>query len=89
MKKPKSYWNHRVIKMADLKLKGLPQTYSWGIYEVFYENDKPTSWTSEPIHPIGGSWNELFESWNCMFEAFKKKTLEVKGDKLVELGLFK
>jgi hypothetical protein len=82
-------WNYRVIKMPDKKLKGLPQTYSWGIYEVYYTNDKPTSWSADPIYPIGESWNELMDDYHIMFQAFTKPTLELKGDKLIESGRFK
>ena len=88
MKPRNTGWNYRVIKMADKKLKGLPQTYSWGIYEVYYTDDKPTSWSEDPCHAIGESWNELEEDYNLMFEAFKKKTLELVKGKLVERKLF-
>lgn len=88
-KAPKNYWNHRVIKRADQKLKNIPQSYSYGIYEVYYTDDKPHSWTENPVHPIGESWNELFEDWKGMFEAFKKPTLELKDGVLVKGKLFK
>lgn len=89
MKKKNNGWNYRVIKMADKKLKGMPQTYSWGIYEVYYTNDKPTSRSEEPMHPIGESWNELIENYHYMFQAFVKPTLELKVGKLIEIGRFK
>ncbi len=89
MKLKKSYWNYRVIKMADKKLKNLSQTYSWGIYEVYYTNDLPTSWSKDPMYPIGESWNELIEDYQYMFQAFTKSTLELKNGKLIEIGRFK
>ncbi len=82
-------WNYRVIKMPDKKLKGCPQTYSWGIYEVYYTDNKPTSWTENPSYPIGESFNELDEDYRNLFQAFTRPTLELKKGKLVEIGRFK
>jgi hypothetical protein len=79
-KKNTGGWNYRVIKMADPKLKGCPQTY--------YTDNKPTSWSADPQYPIGESWNELYEDYHCMFHAFSQRPLELKGDKLVEGKLF-
>ncbi len=95
-KKPKSKWdsdggwNYRVIKIANTPLKGLPQTYSYGIYDVYYSKTGiPHSWGMNPQHPIGETWNELYADYNLMHDAFKKPTLELKDDKLKEIGLFK
>ena len=85
----KETWNYRIIKMADKKLKGLPQSFSWGIYEVYYKNDVPHSWSENPMHAIGDSWNELMEDYNIMFHAFTKPTLILKEGKLLEIGRFK
>ena len=74
--------------MADKKLKNLPQSYSYGIYEVYYTNDKPTSWSSEPMHAIGETWNELHEDYHRMFEAFCKKPLILENGKLKEGKMF-
>lgn len=88
-KKKGNYWEYRVIKTADTKLKGRPQTYSWGIYEVYYTNGKITSWSKDPIYPIGESCNDLYEDYHLMFRAFTKRTLEEKDETLIEIGLFK
>lgn len=76
-------WNYRVIKIKDKKLKNIPQTYSWGIYEVYYTDNIPTSWSENPMHPIGESWNELYKDYSCFHRAFQEKTLELKDGKLV------
>ena len=79
----KKYWNYRIIKMKDSALKGCPESY--GIHEVYYENDIPTSWSAKPQYPIGESWNELEKDYQTMFRAFTIKTLEEIGGKLVEI----
>ncbi len=89
MQKKESYWNYRVIKMADKKLKGLPQSYSYGIYEVYYDKGEATSWSKDPMWAIGETWKELLEDYHLMFKAFTHSTLELKGNKLVEIGRFK
>ena len=89
MNKPESYWNYRIIKMADPKLKGLPRSYSYGIYEVYYKNGKPYAWSKDPMHAIGETWNELWADYRRMKECFVKPTLALKGKKLVEIGRFK
>ncbi len=87
--KSKTHWNYRVIKTADKKLKGLSQSWSWGIYEVYYTRDKPTSWSKDPMYPVGESWNELVKDYNIMFQAFMKPTLELRKGKLIEIGICK
>lgn len=81
-------WNYRVIKMPDKKLKNLPQSYSFGIYEVYYTNDKPTSWSAEPMWPIGETFNDLVEDFGHMQNAFSAKCLELKDGILVEGNRF-
>ena len=77
-------WNYRVIKVADKKLKGLPQTYSFGIYEVYYKDNIAHSWSAEPQYPIGESWIELYQDYHRMVEAFTKKVMYIKDGKLKE-----
>ena len=89
MTKNKTTWNYRVIKMPDqMKFKSDTQTYSWGIYSVYYTKDKPTSWSENPMFAIGENWNELCEDYHRMFQAFTQPTLEVRGNKLVDIGTF-
>lgn len=88
-KKKGGGWNYRIIKMADRRLKNVPQTYSWGIYEVYYTDDLPTSYSENPMYPIGESWNELYKDYSVMHRAFQEKTLELKNGKLIETIRFK
>lgn len=76
-------WNYRIIKITDTKLKGLPQTYSYGIYEVYYKNNKPIAWSKDPMHPIGETFMGLWESHHLMQQAFLSKVLELKNNKLI------
>jgi hypothetical protein len=76
-------WNYRVIKVKDPKIKGFDDSYSYGIYEVYYTNRKPTSWSENPIYPIGESRFELEEDYNRMRLAFTYPVLEVIDNKLV------
>lgn len=88
-KKNKGGWNYRVVKEADPIIKGLEQTYSYSIRDVYYKNNNPVGWGAEPQHPIGEGWNDVFTDWNTMFDAFRQPTLEIQGDKLVDIGMFK
>lgn len=80
----KTTWNYRVIKMPDFPLVGKKQTYSFGIYEVYYTKDKPHSWSEEPMHPGGESYFSLIKDFSHMQNAFSGKVLELKNGKLIE-----
>lgn len=84
----KSYWNYRVVKEADKKLKGLPQSYSYTIRDVYYENGKPTSWGTEPQYAVGETFDDLFVDLHNMQNAMSAKVLEIKDGKLVETKRF-
>ena len=82
-----SGWNYRVLRITDTKLKGCPQSYSYGIYEVYYDlKDKPISWSSEAMRPFGEDCNGLFTDHQAMHSAFTKKVLYLVGDELIEKG---
>jgi len=82
-------WNYRIIKMLEKKIGDLPQTYFYGIYEVYYTDDVPTSYSENPVYAGGESWKELEEDYRMMYEAFSKPTLIIENGKLVEIGRFK
>ena len=71
-------WNYRVIKTTKFGV-------SYGIYEVYYTKGKPTSWSAEPIYPIGETFMDLIEDFNYMKEALLKPILELKNGKLINL----
>jgi hypothetical protein len=78
-------WNYRVIKGKDRKLKGLPQSYFYGIFEVYYGEDRvPHSCTTEPIALVGETLEELKKDYEMVSEAFKQPVLEMEYFKKLE-----
>ena len=78
-KKPKNYWNYRVIEYVD------PNGEVWrAIHEVHYENDKPVSYTEEPAG-VGASGEDMekqmLQSLAQMREALVKPILVEKDFK--------
>lgn len=82
-------WNYRVIKMLDKKVGNLPQEYFYGIYEVYYTDDVPTSWSENPQYASGTSWKELEKNHWAMYGALSESVLLLENDKLIEIGRFK
>ena len=68
-----SYWNYRIIFDS--------RSNSYSIHEVYYNNDKPHSWSENGICPFGESLIELQEDFKMMKEAFSMPILEIKTDK--------
>lgn len=89
MKSKTTHWNYRVIKAADKKIPKLPQTYYYGIHEVYYTDNKPTSWTEKSVYPFGDTFSELLADYHIMLGAFELPVLQLKGGKLKEIGMFK
>lgn len=85
----KGGWDYRIIRKTNRKLKGCPQSYSYGIYEVYY-NDKgiPHGWSSEPMQPLGETCSGLYKDYNAMLDAFTQKVFYLEGGKLVETNFF-
>ncbi|MEC0270167.1 hypothetical protein [Paenibacillus anseongense] len=77
-----NYWNYRVVK-KDWK-NGL---VSYDVCEVYYENDKPTSWIWGKNVLSGESKVGLELTLNSVQKAFTKPVLEIIGDdeELVEI----
>lgn len=77
-------WNHRVMKRV-CKSAGGHQETLYGIYEVYYKDDKPWLYSSDPVSPIGNTIEELRESLAHMLRATYNpvfKSSEVKKRKL-------
>lgn len=76
-----TYWNYRIIKKDWGN--GL---ISYEICEVFYENDKPTSWIWGKNVLNGDSKEHLEEQLRFIKYAFEKPVLEIVGndEKLIE-----
>lgn len=62
--KPDTYWNTRVLAVEH------SGEVEFGIYEVYYKNDKPISYTENPVSCWGNNIDDL------------KKDLELKHDAL-------
>ncbi|CAM3412183.1 MULTISPECIES: hypothetical protein [Saccharibacillus] len=76
-----TYWNYRIIKKDWGN--GL---ISYEVCEVFYENDKPTSWIWGKNVLNGDSKEHLEEQLRFIKYAFEKPVLEIVGndEKLIE-----
>jgi hypothetical protein len=77
-----NYWNYRVVKK--IWENGL---VSYDVCEVYYENDKPTSWIWGKNVLSGESKVGLEMTLNSVQKAFTKPVLEIIGDdeELVEI----
>ena len=61
-------WNYRIMTLD----KGV----SWGIHEVYYdENGKPNGYTERALQPSGGSLEELRDDLLYMLKAFEQPIL--------------
>lgn len=71
--------------MPDPQIGNFPRTYSFGVYDVYYEDGRPTSWGADPQHPIGETYDELERDFSNFGIAFGKPILELVDEKLVEM----
>ena len=79
-----SHWNHRVIR-TPYNIGEKDPYYTYGIHEVYYDEDGPFSWTVEPIKFTGDSVEDIKWSLEKMLECLSKPVLQADGDKLVEV----
>jgi len=68
----KMSWNYRIIKEKDY----------YYIGEVFYKKDGDIEGWTDPINILDEELDGLKMDYRLIAEAFKKPTLEVKGNKL-------
>lgn len=67
----------------------------FNIYEVYYTNDKPTSWSAVPMLPYGENPSELLEDLVLMTKAYQLPVLEIwpkergTGERMVEVPIDK
>ena len=73
----KSHWNYRVIRrLHDSPLPDEPQTETFEIYEVYYdESNNPVAWTAEPMYAYGESLSELTDDLQYMIRAIAQPVL--------------
>jgi hypothetical protein len=84
MTTPKSYWNYRVVAdFNNVEQEALRQ-WSFTIRDVYYTDEKPTSWGAKPQYPTGEDTESLISDLEYMNKAYLQPLLiEVEG-KLVE-----
>jgi hypothetical protein len=64
-------WNYRVMR------KTVDGETSWGVHEVFYDDDgRVTGWTPEPVAVAGDSLEEIQQQLARMAEAAERPPLE-------------
>jgi hypothetical protein len=82
--KPESYWNYRVVASFHNSDKEILRGWSFTIRDVYYKNDKPTSWGAEPQYPCGENTRELISDLELMNKAYLKPLLIEVEEELVE-----
>lgn len=70
----KNYWNYRVLKHENY----------YAIHEVYYDGEKPTSWSEEPDCISNENIADIWDILKKMETAFYKPVLIIEGDKLRE-----
>ena len=86
-KKPKSYWNYRVVAEYQWHEKEILRGWSFTIRGVHYGNygKKIVGWDADPMHPLGADKvQELFEDIEMMSQAMYRPLLIRQKDTLVE-----
>jgi hypothetical protein len=63
-------WNYRVVHTADVAGE------SYAIYEVYYDNGRPSSRTEHPSYPAGETLEELAEDLRHYQAALQQPVLE-------------
>lgn len=66
----KHHWNYRVIRSGNDE-----DSFEYKIHSVHYENDKPSSWSSEPMYAFGASVDDLKADLEAMLKALSKPVL--------------
>lgn len=82
-------WNYRVIRTEHKPDRIRTATeVSYAIHEAYYDKKGdtiPTRWTAEPVTVVSDDRMGLLEVLAKMAEAIRQPTLEVSGNKLVEV----
>lgn len=83
-KKPKSYWNYRIVAdFNNVKQEALRQ-WSFTIRDVYYTDGKSTSWGAEPQYPTGEDSQGVINDLEYMSKAIYLPLLIEVGNELVE-----
>jgi hypothetical protein len=79
--RPLTHWNHRIIRCEH------DGAQFFRVHEVYYDGDVPTSWTENPVSPIGETLAELADEIGRFANACLYPVLEVKDGVLVKVEL--
>lgn len=63
-------WNYRVVRFTDSY-----NRESYRIHEAYYQDDKVTAISDEPIYPTGENISDLNDDIQRMLKAFDKPVL--------------
>lgn len=74
-------WNYRIIVTRE------KHELVFNIHEVYYTDDKPTSWSENPIYAQGSTKAGLMDDLHMMQYALHRPVLEIVKNKLVERKL--
>ena len=77
-----SHWNHRVVKKENVGQFVIDEDrYSFGIHEVYYDDDGSiSSCTVNAVDPYGTTLEELKECMDMMQRAFEAPLLDYDTD---------
>lgn len=83
-KRNKNGWNYRIVcrvwSITDQR-NGTWNALSYGVHEVYYENDQPNALTESEVSPGGNSEKEFWQSTVAYTQAFNKPVLYFDTDK--------
>ena len=65
-------WNYRIVATVD------GDETMYGIHEVYYDDGKPVSYTTNPVPCVGDDLQELYRSFEQMRMAFGMPSLTEK-----------
>lgn len=77
-------WNYRVVAEWCDNEKPILRGWHFTIRDVYYENDEPTGYGSDPQFPSADCYNELKADHELMKFAFDKPLLVIDDGKLVD-----
>lgn len=79
-------WNYRIVR--DVQIVGGTEHESFTIREVYYDDQgNPNSWSLEPSHPYGETWQEVCDDHAIMGRACGQPVIDVSTGKAVVVSL--
>lgn len=78
-------WNYRIVRTTHQV--GDDEHEEYTIREVYYEDGKIVSWTANPCHPSGETWQECGNDHAIMGRAIGLPIVDVSSGEPVEVPL--